>query len=124
VLGRALPALLSGVVISGIAIVGVFVLGAMWNAGAADPVAFNDGSIVNQLVLRDETTGEYIDYASAEAIIPQADPRFVERFTEVPLGLPGTSTPIVLARESAALVLGSVVFLAGSFVVVNRRRPY
>jgi hypothetical protein len=124
VLGRALPALLAGVVIAAVAVAAVLGLGAIWNAGAADPVGFNDGSIVNQLVLRDQTTGEYIDYASAEALISQADPRFAERFTEVPLGVPGTSAPIVVGRESAALVLASVALVAGSFVVVNRRRPY
>lgn len=124
VLGRALPALLAGVVIAAVAVAAVFGLGAVWNGGGADPVGFNDGSIVNQLVLRDQTTGEYIDYASAEALISQADPRFAERFTEVPLGVPGTSAPIVVGRECAALVLASVALVAGSFVVANRRRPY
>lgn len=124
VLGRALPALLAGVVIAAVAVAAVLGLGAMWNAGAADPVGFNDGSIVNQLVLRDQTTGKYIDYASAEALIPQADPGFAERFTEVPLGVPGTSAPIVVGRESAGLVLASGALVAGSFVVANRRRPY
>jgi hypothetical protein len=124
VLGRALPALLAGVVISAVAVAGVLGLGAMWDAGGAHPVGFNDGSIVNQLVLRDQTTGEYIDYASAEALIPQSDPRFVGRFTEVPLGVPGTSAPMVVGRESAALVVVSIALVAGSFVVANRRRPY
>lgn len=124
VLGRALPALLAGVVIAAVAVAAVLGLGAMWNAGGADPVGLNDGSIVNQLVLLDQTTGEYIDYASAEALISQADPRFAERFTEVPLGVPGTSAPIVVGRESAALVVVSIALVAGSFVVANRRRPY
>jgi len=75
-------------------------------------------------VLRDQTTDEYIDYASAEALISQADPRFAERFTEVPLGVPGKDAPIVVGRECAALVLASVALVAGSFMVANRRRPY
>lgn len=123
-LGRSLPALLSGIVIAAVAVVAVVGLGTLWNSVALDPVGFNDGSIINELVLRDKTTGEYVDYASAEALIPQADPRFAERFTEVPIGLAGTSAPMVVARASAALVGGSATLLVGAFVIANRRKPY
>jgi hypothetical protein len=124
VLGRALPALLTGVALSGIVVAGVVVLGGILNGTSMERVGYDDGSIVNTLVLIDNTTGGYISYGEAEAIIPQSNPAFEVRFTEVPVGVPGRASPIVVTREVLALLVGaSALFIAGS-VVTNRRKPY
>lgn len=124
VLGRALPALLAGIVVSGLVVTAVLALGSAWNAGGTDRVGFDDGSIVNALVLVDSTTGAYIDYDSAEALIPQSDPAFGQRFTEVPLGVRGGDSPLIVGRESLALVLCAVVLTVTGGIVADRRRPY
>lgn len=124
VLGRALPALLAGVALSGVVVAGVLVLGSVLNGSGAERVAFNDGSIVNSLVLIDNTTGAYIGYAEADTIISQGDPAFAERFTEVPLGVPGSASPIVVGREALALLAGAAVLFIAGALVTDRRRPY
>lgn len=123
-LGRALPALLAGVALSGVVVAGVLVFGSILNGMGMERVGYNDGSIVNTLVLIDNTTGGYISYGEAEAIIPQSSPSFEVRFTEVPVGVAGRASPIVVTREVLALLVGAgALFIAGS-VVTNRRKPY
>jgi hypothetical protein len=124
VLGRALPALLAGVALSGVVVAGVLVFGSILNGMSMERVGFNDGSIVNTLVLIDNTTGAYIGYGEAEVIISQGDPAFSERFTEVPVGVPGRASPIVVTREVLALLAGAVALFAAGAFVTNRRKPY
>jgi hypothetical protein len=124
VLGRALPALLAGLALSGVVVAGVLVIGSILNGTGVEPVGFNDGSIVNSLAVIDNTTGEYIGWGEAEAIFSYGSPAFQERFTEVPLGVPGRASPIVVTREALALLAGAcAMFIAGA-LVTNRRRPY
>lgn len=123
-LGRALPALLAGVALSGVVVAGVLVFGSILNGMGMERVGYNDGSIVNTLVLLDNTTGAYVSYGEAEAIISQADPAFEERFTEVPIGVPGRDSPLVVTREVLALLSGAAALLAAGALVTNRRRPY
>jgi hypothetical protein len=122
VLGRALPALLAALFRGRSR--RVLVLGSILNGSGAERVAFNDGSIVNSLVLIDNTTGAYIGYAEADSIISQGDLAFAERFTEVPLGVPGNAAPIVVGREALALLAGAAVLFIAGALVTDRRRPY
>jgi hypothetical protein len=124
VLGRALPALLAGVALSGVVVAGVLVFGSILNGMGMERVGYNDGSIVNTLVLVDKTTGGYISYGDAEAIIPQGDPAFEERFDEVPLGVPGRASLLVVTREVLALLVGAAALLAAGVFVTDRRKPY
>jgi hypothetical protein len=123
VLGRALPGLLAGMVAAAVVAGAVIGLGALWNDAASSVVGHDDeGAIVTRIVLLDGTSGRYVEYAEAEATVAPDDPSFSERYTEVSLGVPGADSPLVVGRA----VLGgvSLVLLAGSVLVTDRRRPY
>lgn len=124
VLGRALPGLLAGMVTAAVITGAVIGLGALWNDAASSVVDHDEGAIVTRIALFDSVSGRYVDYAEAEATVAPDDPSFPERYTEVSLGVPGADSRLVVGRECAVLGGVSLVLLAGSVLVTDRRRPY
>ncbi len=124
VLGRSLPGLLAGLVVGAVLVVGVIPLAAGWNRADQTVISGDKGALQLDLGLLDRSSGKVLSYEEAEASISPDDPAFAERFEEVRLGVPGSSSPLVIGREVATHGLEVLVLLAGSVVVVNRRRPY
>jgi len=124
VLGRSLPGLLTGLVIAGVLLAGAFVAGDMLNQANLVDVSGDPGALRLTLALHDHTTGEYLGYEEAEAILWPGDPAFNERFEEVRLGVPGASSALVVTRDVAIHGVLALVTIAVSAIVVDRRRPY
>lgn len=123
-LGRSLPGLFAGLVISGVMLAGTFAVGGTLNQTHLVDVSGDPGALRLTLALHDHTTGVYMGYEEAEQIMWPGDPAFTERFEEVYLGVPGSSSVLVVTRDVAihgALALMAIVAAA---VVVDRRRPY
>ncbi len=124
VLGRSLPGLLAGLVIGAVLVVGVIPLADGWNRANQTDVTGDRGALALDLGLRDLSSGDILSYDEGEAILSPDDPEFPERFEEVRLGVPGSSSSLVIGREVATHALEVLVLLGASGVVVNRRRPY
>jgi hypothetical protein len=124
VLGRSLPGLLAGLVIGAVLVAGVIPLADGWNQANKTDVTGDKGALDLGIGLRDLSSGEILSYEEGEAIISPDDPAFQEHYEEVHIGVPASSSALVIGREVATHGLEVLVLLGASVIVVNRRRPY
>lgn len=124
VLGRSLPGLLAGLVLAVVLVVVVIQIGDGWNHAEQVDVTGDRGALRLGLGLRDMTSGAIVSYEQGESIMSPADPAFAERFVEVRLGVPGSASSRIVAREVTVHAVEVLALLGASGVVVNRRRPY
>lgn len=128
-LGRTLPGLLVAMVVTF-----ALVLGVDWTMGAwirtqavrLDMNAANDARITDT-DWRDVTTGRVLTRQEYLAVTPPpgapADWDTVT-FEPIPIGVPGARVGDYLAVEGSILAGITILLLAGSMVVVERRTPY
>jgi len=124
VLGRSLPGLLAGLVIGAVLVVVVIPVGAAWNAAFQTDVTGDRGALQLGLALRDLSSGQIVSYEEGESIMSPDDPAFSGRFQEVRLGVPGSSSELVVGREIALHSLEVLILIGTATLVVDRRRPY
>jgi hypothetical protein len=126
VMGRAVPALLTGAAITVLCCVGVYGVGNELNMAQAVEYEGPGGLYLSD-ILRDHT-GAVVTWEEAYTRIPVTDDAswqlFEAEFTSTAIGVPGSESRIVVGREVAMLGGLAVLLVAGSVVVVERRRPY
>jgi hypothetical protein len=124
VMGRAVPALITGALVASLCCFGVYNIGNGLNRAQAveyvGPGGLNVGSIIR------DHTGAIVSDEEAWNRFPD-DPdgqKFEAEFTWHDIGVPGSESRIVTGRE--VLMLGglAVLMTGGAVVVVERRRPY
>jgi len=128
-LGRTLPGLLVAMIVMVMLVLGVdWTLGA-WGRAQAIPLdmnAVNDARITDT-EWRDVTTGrvltrqEYLAVTPPPDAPPEWDPL---TFEPIPIGIAGSRVGDYLAVEGLILTGITIVLLAGSIGVVERRTPY
>jgi hypothetical protein len=128
-LGRTLPGLLVAMIVMVMLVLGIdWTMGAWTRAQAVplDMAAVNDARITDT-EWRDVTTGrvltrqEYLAVTPPPDAPPEWDPL---TFEPIPIGIAGARVGDYLAVEGLILTGITIVLLAGSIGVVERRTPY
>jgi len=128
-LGRTLPALLVAIVAVAAISLGVDRAMDCWARAQAVPLVQPDfrADRVVDARWRDLTTGRVLTPGEYLALVPPpgASPDWLTtNFVETSIGVPGSRAREYLIVESAVLGGLTVLWTAGSVVVVERRRPY
>ena len=125
-MGRAVPALITGALVASLCCLGVYSIGNELNMAQAIEYEGPGGLYVASIV-RDHT-GTIVSDQEAFDRFPADDPdwqqKFEAEFTWYQVGVPGSQSRIVTGRE--VLMLGGLALLmtACAMLVVERRRPY
>jgi hypothetical protein len=128
-LGRTLPGLLIAMVLLVMLVLGVdSTMGAWARAQAVtlDMSAVNDARMIDT-DWRDLTTGRVLTRQEYLAVTPPPDAPAdwdAITFEPIPIGVPGTRVGDYLVVEGLILTGITIVLLAGSLGVVERRTPY
>lgn len=121
-LGRSLPAVLIGVLLAIPALGGAELAFDAWRKSEAVPID-TTGSLYVSQTYRDRD-GRLLQPGEAERILSPEDPAFGRRFTFVALGVPASRGGEIVTREFAAYLAAALIAVAGTIMIVDRRRPY
>jgi hypothetical protein len=129
VFGRSLPGLLVAMIVMAVLVLGVDSAMGAWTRTQAVTI---DMSAVNEARMtdthwRDVTTGRVLSRLEYLAVTPPPDAPAdwdAVTFEPIPIGVPGARAGDYLAVEGAILAGITILLLAGSVAVVERRTPY
>ena len=123
VLGRQVPALITGIAVAALLGMGLYALDDSINRGNARRYA-GEGVAYDWVILSRDS-GEVVppEVAWADDDSYPGDPEWDARYEEVTLGIPDSDAPIVIWRNVAFHAGATLTLLVASAVVVGRRRP-